>query len=170
MKKLLILCIAAILLTSCKKNEVTPDIVSAVKNTDKKVKIEVDFAGDYQNYQLLFSTSLSKVKGDFVQPQINTPQNLQWTQIITQGNTYNYIEDLTSNKFVVESKEAIGSISFLLSPTQIRNTDDVTAKPIVAFVKVYANGNVIETYTLTGKPVKELTTPLLVKLDIGAYK
>jgi len=165
------LCIAATVSVSCKKTDnAIPDATPVVTNTDKKVKIEVGFTGDYQNYKLVFSTSLSKVKGDFVQPQISTPQNAQWTQIITQGNAYNYISDLTSNQFVIESKEAVGSIDFLLSPSQARNTDDVNAKPIVAIVKVYANEKLVETYTYKAGPVSEVTEPLSRSLNIGAYK
>lgn len=172
MKKLLILCITTVVLVACKKDDnVTPDVVTTTINTDKKVKIEVSFTGDYQNYQLLFGvTSIYKEKDLFAQPIISTPQNAQWSQIIPQGNSYNYIEDLKTNMFVVESKEAIGSISFLLSPTQVRNTDDINAKPIVAVVKVYANEKEIETYTYVGKSVVEITEPLSINLNIGAYK
>lgn len=171
MKKLLILCFATIALVSCKKkDDITPDLAS-VANTDKKVKIKVNFTGDYRNYQLLFGvTSLYKGKNVFSQPIISAPQNAQWTQIITQGNAYNYIADLTVNEFVIESKEPVNSISFLLSPTQVRNTDDQNAKPIVAVVKVYADEKVIETYTYTARPVGEVTEPLSKSLNIGVYK
>jgi hypothetical protein len=77
---------------------------------------------------------------------------------------------LTSNQFVIESKEAVGSIDFLLSPSQARNTDDVNAKPIVAIVKVYANEKLVETYTYKAGPVSEVTEPLSRSLNIGAYK
>ncbi len=172
MKKLLMLCIAAVTLVSCKKDDnAIPDAVPTAINTDKKVKMEVSFTGDYHNYQLLFSiTSIYKGKNIFAQPIISTPQNAQWSQVITQGNAYNYAADLTSNKLVVESKEAISSIGFLLSPTQVRNTDDITAKPIVAVVKVYANDKEIETYTYVGKPAGEVTEPLAKSLSIGEYK
>lgn len=166
------LCIAATVSVSCKKTDnATPDATSVVTNTDKKVKIEVGFTGDYKNYQLLFGvTSLYKGKNVFAQPTISMPQNAQWTQIITQGNAYNYIADLTLDQFVIESTEPVNSISFLFSPTQVRNTDDVNAKPIVATVKVYANEKVIETYTYKARPVGEVTEPLSRSLNIGAYK
>lgn len=172
MKKLLMLCIATTVSVSCKKTDnAIPDATPVVTNTDKKVKIEVGFTGDYQNYQLLFGvTSLYKEKNVFAQPTISIPQNAQWTQIITQGNAYNYISNLTSNQFVIESKEPVNSISFLLSATQARNTDDVNAKPIVAIVKVYANEKVVETYTYKAGPVSEVTEPLSRSLNIGAYK
>lgn len=114
MKKLLSLCLLALMFVSCSKDNDT-DVQT---KSEKKVRIEVEFSGSYQNYQLLFTVnSLTKGEGKFVEPLITTPTNTQWTQVISQGNAYNYIADLTSNKLVVESKEAVNRLGFLLSAT-----------------------------------------------------
>src|SRR5438874_2048492 len=102
MKNLLSLCLMALLFTACSKDKQN-DIKTP---SEKKVRVEVAFAGNYQNYQLLFAVnSLTKGSGYFVEPIITTPANTQWTQVVSQGNAYNYIGDLTAPNFVVESKD-----------------------------------------------------------------
>jgi len=166
MKKLLSLCALALMFVSCSKDN-DPDIKT---NSTKKVKVEVEFSGNYQNYQLLFTiNSLTKGEGAFVEPIISTPENTQWTQIIEQGNAYNYIADLTSNKLVVESKEAVNRLGFLLSATQTKNTEDATQTPISAIIKVYAYNKLIETYTYKALPVGQVTEPVSKNLDISSY-
>nr|WP_181718600.1 hypothetical protein [Pedobacter sp.]QJS06260.1 hypothetical protein [Pedobacter sp.] len=167
MKNLLFLCVAALLFVSCSKD--SSDDVSPI--AEKKIKVEVDFSGSYQNYQLLFTiNSLTKTDGAFVEPLITIPINTQWTQIIPQGNAYNYISDLDNPKFVLESKEAVSSLIFLLSATQIKNTDDLTQTPLSAVVKVYANDKIIETYNYTTLPVGNVTEPLTKTINISEYK
>lgn len=166
MKKLLSLCVIALMFVSCSKDN-DPDVKT---NSTKKVRVEVEFSGNYQNYQLLFTiNSLTKGEGAFVEPIISTPANTQWTQIIEQGNAYNYVADLTNNKLVVESKEAVNRLAFLLSATQTKNTDDTTQTPISAVIKVYADNKLIETYTYKALPVGQVTEPVSKNLDISAY-
>lgn len=166
MKKLLSLCVLALMFVSCSKDN-DPDVKT---NSEKKVRVEVEFSGNYQNYQLLFTiNSLTKGEGAFVEPMISTPANTQWTQVIEQGNAYNYIADLTSNKLIVESKEAVNRLGFLLSATQTKNTDDTAQTPIIALIKVYADNKLIETYTYKALPVGQVTEPVSKNLDISAY-
>jgi len=166
MKKLLSLCVLALMFISCSKDNDTDVQIKS----EKKVKVEVEFSGNYQNYQLLFTiNSLTKGEGAFVEPIIRTPANTQWTQVIAQGNAYNYIADLTSNKLVVESKEAVNRLGFLLSATQTKNTDDAAQAPITALIKVYADNKLIETYTYRALPVGQVTEPVSKNLDISAY-
>lgn len=166
MKKLLSLCLLALMFVSCSKDN-DPDVQTKL---EKKVRVDVEFSGSYQNYQLLFTVnSLTKGEGTFVEPLITTPANTQWTQVISEGNAYNYISDLTSNKLVVESKEAVNRSSFLLSATQTKNTDDATQTPISALIKVYADDKLIETYTYKALPVGQVTEPVSKTLDISAY-
>lgn len=166
MKKLLSLCVLALIFVSCSKDN-DPDVKT---NSTKKVKVEVEFSGNYQNYQLLFTiNSLTKGEGAFVEPIISTPANTQWTQIIEQGNAYNYVADLANNKLVVDSKEAVNRLGFLLSATQTKNTDDAAQTPITALIKVYADNKLIETYTYKALPVGQVTEPVSKNLDISAY-
>lgn len=166
MKKLLSLCILALMFVSCSKDN-EPDVQT---KSEKKVRVDVEFSGNYQNYQLLFTiNSLTKGEGAFVEPIISNPANTQWTQVIVQGNAYNYIADLTSNKLVVDSKEAVNRLGFLLSATQTKNTDDAAQTPITALIKVYADNKLIETYTYKALPVGQVTEPVSKNLDISAY-
>lgn len=166
MKKLLSLCLLAVMFVSCSEDNDT----DMQTKSEKKVRIEVEFSGSYQNYQLLFTVnSLTKGEGKFVEPLITTPTNTQWTQVISQGNAYNYIADLTSNKLVVESKEAVNRLGFLLSATQTKNTDDATQAPISALINVYADNKLIETYNYKALPVGQVTQPVSQDLDISAY-
>jgi hypothetical protein len=166
MKKLLSILLVALSIASCSKKD--GDIQQP--NAEKKVRVEVEFSGDYQNYQLLFTiNSLTKGKGEFVEPVITTPAAAQWTQVIAQGNAYNYIADLTTPKLVVESKEAVNRLGFLLSATQTKNTDAVNQTPISAVIKVYADDKVIETYNYKALPLGQVTQPVSKSLDISAY-
>lgn len=166
MKNLLSLCLMALLFTACSKDKQN-DIKTP---SEKKVRVEVTFAGNYQNYQLLFAVnSLTKGSGDFVEPIITTPANTQWTQVVSQGNAYNYIGDLTTPNFVVESKDAVNRLGFTLSATQTRNTDDTNQAPLSATIKVYADNKVIETYTYNSLPAGQVTQPLSKNLDISSY-
>jgi hypothetical protein len=166
MKKLLSIFLVALAFASCSKKEDD----ETQRRSEKKVRIEVEFSGDYQNYQLLFTiNSLTKGKGEFVEPVITTPASAQWTQVISQGNAYNYITDLTNSKLVVQSKEAVNKLGFLLSATQTKNTDAVNQTPISAVIKVFADDKVIETYNYTALPVGQVTEPVSKNLDISAY-
>jgi hypothetical protein len=166
MKKLLSLCVLAFMFVSCSNdNHHTPQTTP-----EKKVRVEVDFSGSYQNYQMLFGiNSLTKDEGKFVEPLISTPANIKWTkEKIAQGNAYSYNANLTSNKFVVESKEAVNRIGFVLSAIQNKNADDATQTPISALIKVYANNKLIETYNYKPLPGGQ-TGPISQDLDIAAY-
>ena len=167
MKKLLSLYVLALMFISC-SNDNDRDVQTT---SEKKVRVEVEFSGSYQNYQLLFAiNSLTKDEGTFVEPLISTPANTKWTkEKMSQGNTYNYIADLTSNKFIVESKEAVNRLGFLLLATQNKNTDDATQTPISALIKVYADNKLIETYNYKPLPVGRVAVPISQDLDISAY-
>jgi len=164
MKNVLSLCLIALLFVSCSKksdDEITPV-------ADKKVKVEVDLSGNYQNYQLLFAvTTLTTSTGGFVVPEITTPANTAWTQIIAQGNAYNYIGEPTSSKLVIESKTVAGNLAFTLSATQVHNTDDNAQIPVTAVVKVYADGKLLETFNYTAQPVGQVTDPLVKSIKIN---
>lgn len=167
MKKLLSLYVLALMFISC-SNDNDRDVQTT---SEKKVRVEVEFSGSYQNYQLLFAiNSLTKDEGTFVEPLISTPADTQWTkEKMSQGNAYNYIADLTSNKFVVESKEAVNRLGFLLKATQNKNIEDVTQTPISALIKVYADNKLIETYNFKPLPVGRVAGPFSQDLDISAY-
>lgn len=165
MKTLLSLCIIAVLFISCSNKN--GDTVKPA--TEKKVRIEIEFSGDYQNYQLLFTiNSLTKGQGTFVEPLITTPTNTQWTQVVAQGNSYSYIAEVGNPKLIVESKEAVNHVGFLLSATQVKNTEDTTQTPIKAIVKVYADDKIIKTYNYNALPVGQVTQPLSQTLDISS--
>ncbi len=173
MKKLSILLIASILLVSCKKKNELPYSGEEGNNLGKakKVKIEVDFGGDYKNYTLKFSTTgLQNDQTGFVKPSITTPQNVQWTEENSHTKVHTYEANSIPNKLVVESKEPINHIGFLLSPSLADHINDESAKPITAILKVYADGKLIESYDYLAKP-NEGSAPLLWKtLNIGEYK
>ena len=164
MKNVLSLCLIALLFVSCSKksdDEITPV-------ADKKVKIEIDLSGNYQNFQLLFAlTTLTTSNGAFVVPEFTIPANTAWTQVIAQANAYNYVEIPTSSKMVIESKAVAGKVSFTLSAAQVDNGDDTTQIPLKAVVKVYGDGKLIQTYTHQAVPVGQVVSPLTVELDLS---
>jgi hypothetical protein len=167
MNKLLSIFVLALMLISCSNNNKS----DGQTQSEKKVRVEVEFSGSYRNYQLFFAiNSLTKDEGTFVEPFISTPANTQWTkEKMAQGNAYNYIANLTSNKFVVESKEAVNRLGFLMLATQNKNTDDATQTPIFALVKVYADNKLIETYNYKPLPVGQVTAPISQDFNISAY-
>jgi hypothetical protein len=165
MKKLFSLLVLALIFISCSNNP------GSQTQAEKKVRVEAEFSGSYQNYQLFFAINeLTKGEGTFVEPLISTPANTQWTkEKMSQGNTYNYIANLTSNKFVVKSKEAVNRLGFLLLATQNKNINDAKQIPISALIKVYADNELIETYNYKPLPVGQVTAPISQDLDISAY-
>jgi len=164
MKNVLYLCLIALLFVSCSKkseDEISP-------TTDKKVRVEVDLSGNYQNYQLLFAvTTLTTSTGGFVVPEITTPANTAWTQIIAQGNAYNYIGEPTSSKLVIDSKTVAGNLAFTFSATQVNNIDDTAQIQITAVIKVFADGKLLDTFNYTAKPVGQVTDPLVKSIKIN---
>jgi PBP1b-binding outer membrane lipoprotein LpoB len=163
MKTVLSLCLIALLFVSCSKKDADETPI-----TDKKVKVEIDLTGDYQDYQLLYSvTTLTTSKGDFVIPEITTPKNMAWTQVIAQANAYNLIIEPSSSKLIVESKSNAGHFAYTLSATQVHNTSAVAQVPITAVVKVYADDKLIETSTYTAKSNGQITEPLSKTIKIN---
>ncbi|MET3114639.1 hypothetical protein AAKU52_002374 [Pedobacter sp. CG_S7] len=164
MKNVLSLCLIALLFVSCSKK--SEDGISPA--TDKKVRVEVDLSGNYQNYQLLFAvTTLTTSTGGFVAPEITTPANTSWTQIIAEGNAYNYIGEPKNSKLIIESKTVAGNLAFTLLATQVNNTDDTAQIPITAVVKVFADGTLLDTFNYTAKPVGQVTDPLVKSIKIN---
>ena len=164
MKKLIYLCFIAMLSISCGKksdNQINPV-------SDKKVRIEIGLTGDYSNYMLALSVSSLLTSSDtFVAPVITSPTGTAWTQAITAANTFNYIEEPVAAQLVIESKDPVRTVSFLLSATQTENMDDKAQIPLSATIKVYANDKLIETDNYTAKPGGEFVERLTRTIKIN---
>ena len=163
MKKLLLIIYIVAVYTSCKKtDDVTPSTPTNIKN----VRVEVNFIGDYKDYELLFTnTSMRKKSGESVQPKITQPSN---EVFILENSTYYYVNHILENQFVIESVSGdINHIGFDLT-LRNRDTDKVVANPATANVRIIYNNNVVSSYTVIGnKRGQDTVKPLVVRMGIN---
>lgn len=85
MKKLnyLLLLVLASFSFACSSEDEEPKLV------EKNVTIEVEMEGNYTDYLVTFSVhSMLSSTSTFVSPVLDQPTELNWTQVIEQGNTY----------------------------------------------------------------------------------
>lgn len=162
MKKIFSLGLLALFFLSCSKTTApTPQDVA------KKIRVEVNFTGDMQFYQLAFSiNSFSKGKGTFVTPIITTPANTSWTKVIAQSNNYMYIGPITAPSFAVAGSEPGNQIAFSLSSFQVSKMDS-SITPLKGTINVFADGKVVQTYTYQ-TTVGQVTPPMSESIDLTA--
>lgn len=68
---------------TCSSEDENPKLV------EKGVTIEVEMDGNYDDYLVTFSVhSMLSGTSTFVSPVLDQPTELNWTQVIEQGNTY----------------------------------------------------------------------------------
>ena len=72
-----------IFFVSCSSENEVPKLV------EKSVTIEVEMEGNYTDYLVTFSVhSMLSGTSTFVAPVLDQPNELNWTQVIEQGNSY----------------------------------------------------------------------------------
>jgi hypothetical protein len=102
----------AIFSFSCSSEDETPKLV------EKSVTIQVEMDGSYADYLVTFSVhSMQSGTFTFVAPVLDHPTELNWTQVIEQGNTYTLSFEPEIPTISATSSAPIHSLGLFLMPS-----------------------------------------------------
>src|SRR5690606_22834042 len=141
MKRLSNLIILALfsLLLSCSKDTDEPPLA------EKNARIEVDFEGSLDQYLINFGIyAMYKGESGLVTPIIRQPAGTEWTQIVTEGNSYNLSTPLTFQKLIVESEEPVHTVGFIFNAIYTGGIPDDNFQGLSATIRVFGNNEEIE--------------------------
>ena len=131
------------------------------KLSEKAVTIEVEMGGDYADYLVTLSVhSMLSGKSTFVAPQLVEPSALEWTQIIEQGNTYSLTYEPSMSSIEVQSASNIHSLGFVFNAVALDATPDDGIQPLIATIRVLADGEVYKEYSYEALDSGEITIPV----------
>jgi hypothetical protein len=157
MKKLkyLSLLLVAFLAFACSKEDEDPSPV------EKDVTIEITMDGDYADYLVTFTVhSMLGGTSTFVAPVLDQPSDLDWTQVVAEGNTYALSFEPDSPKILTTSSAPIHSLGFVLNAIQMGGDTDDSSEPLSATVRVLADDEIYQTYSYTASASGETSVPL----------
>ena len=157
MKKLnyLLLFVFVGLAFACSSEDEDPKLV------EKNVTIEVEMGGDYSEYLVTFSVhSMLAGTSTFVAPVLGEPSNLDWNQVVEQGNSYTLTFEPESSSLSANSSAPIHSLGFVFNAVHLGGEIDDSFQPLSAEVRVLANGSVVKEFTYEGLAPGETSVPL----------
>ncbi len=163
MKKLnyLLLFVSAGLAFACSSEDENPKLV------EKNVTIEVEMGGDYSDYLVTFSVhSMLAGTSTFVAPVLGEPSDLDWTQVVEQGNTYTLSFEPESSSLSASSSAPIHSLGFVLNGVHLGGATDDSFQPLSADVRVLANGSVFKEFSYQALAPGETSVPLAEEISI----
>lgn len=163
MKKLnyRLLFVFASLLLACSSEDETP------KLTEKDVTIEIEMEGDYSEYFVTFTVhSMLSGTSTFVAPMLVEPNNLDWAQVVEQGNTYTLSYEPGSPSLSARSSAPIHSLGFVFNAVHLGGETDDNFQPLSAEVRVLADGSVYKTYSYEALAPGETSVPLAEEISI----
>ncbi len=128
---------------------------------EKKARIEIDFEGSLDQYLVNFSIhSLFKGETELISAEIVQPEELEWTQVLTQANTFTISTPGSFSQLIVESEEPVHSFSFAFNVVHSGEIPDEEFEDLSATITVYGNNAEVHTYSYTARPVGEVSEPL----------
>lgn len=157
MKKLnyLLFFVFSSLAFACSSEDEEPKLV------EKIVTIEVAMGGNYSDYLVTFSVhSMLAGTSTFVAPVLGEPSNLDWTQVVEQGNTYTLTLEPESSSILVSSSSPIHSLGFVFNAVHLGGETDDSFQPLSADVRVLADGSVFKEFTYEALASGETSVPL----------
>ena len=163
MKKLnyLLLFVLASLFIACSSEDENPKLV------EKDVTIEVELGGDYSDYLVTFTVhSMLAGSSTFVNPTLEKPNDLDWTQVVEQGNTYTLTFEPESPSLSAMSSAPIHSLGFVFNAVHLGGEADDTFQLLSAQVRVLANGEVFKEYSFEAMAPGETSVPLAEEISI----
>lgn len=163
MKKLnnLLLLVFVGLAFACSSEDEEPKLV------EKNVTIEVAMGGNYSDYLVTFSVhSMLAGTSTFVAPVLAEPGDLDWTQVVEQGNTYSLTLEPESSSILVKSSAPIHSLGFVFNAVHLGGETDDSFQPLSADVRVLANGSVFKEFSYESVEPGEASVPLAEEIDI----
>lgn len=146
---------------SCSSEDETPKLV------EKSVTIEVEMDGSYTDYLVTFSVhSMLSGSSTFVTPVLDQPTELNWTQVIEQGNTYTLSFEPEVPTISATSSAPIHSLGFVFNAIHLGEETDDSFQPLSATVSVLADGEVYQQFEYEALPPGEGATPLAENVEI----
>lgn len=143
MKKLnyILLLVLASFSIACSSEDDDPKLV------EKADTIEIEMDGDFSEYLVTFSVhSMLSGTSTFVAPVLDQPTELNWTQVIEQGNTYTLSFEPEIPTISATSTAPIHSLGLVFNAVHIGGETDDTFQPLSATVIVLADGEVYRQY------------------------
>lgn len=102
----------------------------------------------------------------FVAPVLAGPSDLDWTQVVEQGNTYSLTLEPESSSILVNSSSPIHNFGFVFHSTPMYRAPDDTFELLTATVRVLADGEVFKEYEYQAKPLDQISMPLEEEISI----
>ncbi len=150
MKRLPLVLILGILIFSCS------DDPEEQPRVEKSVRVEIDFEGSLDQYLINFGVhSLYKGESGFVSATIVQPGDMEWTQVITQANTFNLSTPLDFSKLIVDSEEPVHTFGFIFNAVHTGEIPDEDFVDLSATIRVLGDNAEVQTYQYIARPVGE---------------
>ncbi len=163
MKKLnhLFLLLLATLVFSCSSDDEDP------KLDEKAVAIEIDMEGNYSDYLVTLTVhSMMAGTSTFVSPVLDEPSDLEWTQVVENGNTYTLTYEPEASSLSASSSAPIHSLGFVFNAVHLGGDTDDSFQPLSATVKVLADGSIFKEYSYEALSPGETSVPLAEEITI----
>ena len=146
---------------ACSSEDEDPKLV------EKDVTIEVEMDGNYDDYLVTFSVhSMLSGTSTFDAPVLDQPTELDWTQVIEQGNTYTLSFEPETPAISATSSTPIHSLGLVFNAVHLGGETDDSFQPLSATVSVVADGEVYRQYDYEATPLGETSIPLAEEIDI----
>lgn len=140
---------------SCSSEDEEPKLV------EKNVTIEVEMEGNYSDYLVTFTVhSMLAGTSTFVAPVLDQPTELNWTQVIEQGNTYTLSFEPEVPTISATSSAPIHSLGLVFNAVHMGGSTDDSFQPLSAKVSVWADGGVFRQYDYEALSSGETSIPL----------
>ncbi|PZV87260.1 hypothetical protein CLV31_101132 [Algoriphagus aquaeductus] len=158
--KYLLVIAVAVFSFSCSSEDETPKLV------EKSVTIEVEMDGNYADYLVTFSVhSMLSGTSTFVAPVLDQPTELNWSQVIEQGNTYTLSFEPDVPTISATSSAPIHSLGFVFNAVHLGGETDHSFQPLSATVNVLADGVVYRQFEFEAMPHGEVSVPLAEEIS-----
>ncbi len=157
MKKLnyLLLLFIVSLSFACSSEDENPKLV------EKGVTIEVEMDGNYDDYLVTFSVhSMLSGTSTFVSPVLDQPTELNWTQVIEQGNTYTLSFEPEVPTILATSSDPVHSLGLVFNAVHLGGETDDSFQPLSATVNVLADGEVYRQFEYEAMAPGATSVPL----------
>ncbi|AKP52280.1 hypothetical protein [Cyclobacterium amurskyense] len=128
---------------------------------EKTARIEIAFEGSVEQYLINFGVhSLYQGQSDFVSASILQPNDLEWTQVIDEANTFNLSTTSNFSELVVESEEPVHTLGFNFNVVHTGDIPDEDFDDLSATIKVFGDNTEVQAFQYTARLVGEVSEAL----------
>ena len=128
---------------------------------EKTARIEIAFEGSVEQYLINFGVhSLYQGQSDFVSASILQPNDLEWTQVIDEANTFNLSTSTTLTELVIESEEPVHTFGFNFNVIHSGELPDEDFEELSATIRIFGDNAEVQTFQYTARPVGEVSEVL----------